>query len=192
MSRKRSRIDNWLETTYAECLGELRKFLFRIVRSEQVAEDLAHDAFLNVYTASKFDQGRPSNGYLFTTARNLAINNKKRHCVTHTEPMDEVAAVLDERASVEQEAMTAEKFEVLGKAMDRLTERQNEVLTLYAFLGFTYQEAADKLNVSNATVHREMARVLEVLHEVRSQAAAEKACLDGGVTVRERGREQGT
>ena len=190
MSRKR-KIDDWLNTAYAECIGPLRKYLRRIVGSPEAAEDLAHDAFLRVYTASNFDRRRSSQAYLFTAARNLALDRKALHSVTKTDAIEGAADILDEQTSVEDEAMTAEEFEVLCKAMARLTQQQNEVLTLYAFLGHTYQDIADRLGVSKATVHREMARALETVHIARRHIEAQKARLNGKTKVLKRGRKQG-
>lgn len=190
MSRK-NRIDDWLNAAYAECIEPLRKYLSRIVGSPETAEDLAHDAFLRVYTAKNFDQNRSSQGYLFTAARNLALNRKSLHSVTKTDAVEEVADIRDERESVEQQAMTAEEFDVLYTAMACLTSQQNDVLTLYAFFGHTYQEIADRLEVSKATVHREMSRALETVHAAQKQLEGDKTPLNGKVTVLKRDRKQG-
>ena len=190
MSRK-SKLDDWLNAAYAECMEPLRKYLRRFVGSPETAEDLAHDAFLRVYTAKKFDQNRSPQGYLFTAARNLALSRKTLHSVTKTDNIEEVADIRDEWESVEQQVMTAEEFDVLCKAMARLTPQQNDVLTLYAFFGHTYQEIADKLTISKATVHREMSRALETVHAAQKQIEREKVPLNGKVTVLKRDRKRG-
>ena len=88
--------------------------------------------------------------------------------------------------------MTTEEFDVLCKAMARLTPQQNDVLTLYAFFGHTYQEIADHLKVSKATVHREMSRALETVHAAQKQIEGEKAApLNGKVTVLKHDRKRG-
>ena len=191
MSRK-NRIDAWLNAAYAECIEPLRKYLRRIVGSPETAEDLAHDAFLRVYTAKNFDEKHPSQGYLFIAARNLALSRKTLHSVAKTDTVEEIADIRDEQGSVEQQVMTTEEFDVLCKAMARLTPQQNDVLTLYAFFGHTYQEIADHLKVSKATVHREMSRALETVHAAQKQIEGEKAApLNGKVTVLKHDRKRG-
>lgn len=156
--------DDWLISAYAECIDSLTKYLRRLVGSRETAEDLAHDAFLRVYTAKNFDQNRSAQGYLFTTARNLALTRNGCHRVTRAERIDEPNDIRDDRASVEQDVLAEQEFAALEVAMTNLPRQQHDVLAMYA-VGRTYQDIADQLNISKATVHREMARALEVLTE---------------------------
>lgn len=155
--------DDWLISAYAECIDSLTKYLRRLVGSRETAEDLAHDAFLRVYTAKNFDQNRSAQGYLFTTARNLALTRNGCHRVTRqseSTPYD----IRDDRASVERDVLAEQEFAALEAAMTNLPRQQQDVLAMYA-VGRTYQDIADQLGISKATVHREMARALEVLTE---------------------------
>ena len=189
MSRKN---DEWFEATYPKCLDALKKYLRRFVGSRETAEDLAHDAFLRVWTAPNFDQSRLTQGYLFTTARNLAWDRSKLHRVARMDAAVEVTDMPDEQASVEQQAMTAEEFETICRAMNRLPERRQQVLVLSAFFGFSGQDIADHLRISRTTVHRELGRAIETVHAARALIEAEKASRNAQVIALDRDGDSGT
>lgn len=158
--------NDWLTTAYAECIDSLIKYLRKFVGSRQTAEDLAHDAFVRVYTAKNFDQDRCPEGYLFTAARNLALTRNGCHRVTRTEAMEKPEGIRDDRASVERDVLLEQELDALQAAMAYLTPQQYDVVSLYA-VGRTYQSIADELGISKPTVHREMARALETLAAAR-------------------------
>lgn len=166
--------DDWFEAAYPRCIDSLRKYLRRFVGSREEAEDLAHDAFLRVWAAPNFDRGRETQGYLFATARNLALDWNKAHHVAKSDPVDTLPDLPDDGSSVEQDAMTAEEFRTLSKAMSRLPERRRDVLMLRAFFDYSCQEIADQLKISRTTVHRELARAIGTIHAARTLIESER------------------
>lgn len=166
----------WLEATYAKYLDRLKKYLRKIVGSEEVAEDLAHDAFLRVLTAPKFDPARHEEGprYLFTTARNLALTRKKLHRFAKPHIAVEDAEMVDDQMSVEQQAMTADEFELISVAIKGLPEQRRQVLLLRTVFEYTFQEIADHLGISKPTVYREFQRAIQFVHTVRMQNESEE------------------
>lgn len=173
MPRKK---EDWFRTTYPDCLQPLCNYLRRFVGSAETAEDLAHDAFLQVYTAPDFEQIRSPRGYLFRTARNLALNVANQHGVTKTEAIEEAAHLADEGASVERQVMTSEEFDMLCVAIGRLTPQRRQVLTLRTIYEYSCREIADELGISTRTVHRDLARGLEAVHAARESIESGKSC----------------
>lgn len=169
--------DDWFKAAYPDCLEPLCRYLRRFVGSVEAAEDLAHDAFLRVYTAPDFDEIRSPRGYLFRTARNLALNVAAQHGVARTEVLEDVAHLVDEGASVEGRAMTDEEFDLLCVAIGRLSPQRRKILTLKTFYEYSCPQIADKLGISVRTVHRELARALETVHAARKSIEAEKSSL---------------
>lgn len=181
--------DDWFRIAYPDFLGPLCKYLRRFVGSQEAAEDLAHDAFLRVYTAPDFEQIRSPRGYLFRTARNLALNVASHQEVAKTDAVEEVARFVDEGASVERQAMTTEEFDMLCVAISRLTPQRRQVLTLRAFYECSCQEIAEKLQISTRTVHRDLARALEAVHAARVSIESDRASLYAQVIALRRGDE---
>ena len=166
--------DDWFKAAYPECIESLKKYLRRFVGSREAAEDLAHDAFLRVWAAPNFDLGRERQGYLFVTARNLALDWNKAHHIAKSDSVEEVPEIADDGSSVERQAMTAEEFRMLSKAMSRLPERRRDVLMLRAFFEYSCQEIADHLKISRTTVHRELGRAIGTIHAARKLIEAER------------------
>lgn len=181
--------DDWFKAAYPDCLQPLRNYLRRFVGSAEAAEDLAHDAFLRVYSAPDFEQIRSPHGYLFRTARNLALNVANQHSVAKTEAVEEVEQFADEDASVEHQAMTAEEFNLLCVAIGRLTPQRRRVLTLRAIYEYSCREIADTLGISTRTVHRDLAAALEAVHAARATIEADEACLYAQVIALRRDEE---
>lgn len=186
MTRKN---DDWFRAAYPDCLQPLRNYLRRFVGSTETAEDLAHDAFLRVYTAPDFEQIRSPRSYLFRTARNLALNVANHHCVSRTEAVEEVEQFVDEGTSVERETMTAEEFNLLCVAIGRLTPQRRRVLTLRSIYEYSCKEIADTLGISTRTVHRDLAAALETVHAARETIEANQACLYAQVIALRHGEE---
>lgn len=183
--------DDWFKTAYPKCIESLKKYLRRFVGSREEAEDLAHDAFLRVWASSNFDAGRERQGYLFATARNLALDWNKAHHVAKSDSVDTLPEIPDNGSSVEQHAMTAEEFRTLSKAMSRLPERRRDVLMLRAFFECSCQEIADRLNISRTTVHRELARAIATIHAARTLIESERK-ENGNAEVISLGRGNGS
>jgi RNA polymerase sigma-70 factor (ECF subfamily) len=186
MSRHR---DDWFRAAYPDFLEPLCKYLRRFV-SPEAAKDLAHEAFLRVYTAPDFESIRSPRGYLFRTARNLALNAASEHGVTHTEAVDEVATFADESASVERQAMTDEEFDMLCVAIARLSPQRRKVLTLRTFYEYSCQQIADKLDISLRTVHRDLAGALEAVHAARASIEGDRGSLFARMIRRRNGRRE--
>jgi RNA polymerase sigma factor (sigma-70 family) len=178
--------DEWFRTAYPDYLRPLRNYLRRFVGSAEAAEDVAHDAFLQVYNTPDFEQIRSPRGYLFRTARNLALNVSNQHGFAKTDPVDKVAHFVDESASVEHQAMTAEEFDILCVAIARLTPQRRQVLTLRIFYECSCQEIAARLEISTRTVHRDLARGLETVHAARESIESDKASLFAQVIALQR------
>lgn len=169
--------DDWFKTAYPDFLDPLCRYLRRFVTSAEAAEDVAHDAFLRVYTAPDFEQIRSPRGYLFRTARNLALNARSQHGVARTDRVEKIAQLVDEDASVEREAMTAEEFDILCVVMARLTPQRRQVLTLRTFYECSCREIAVRLGICTRTVYRDLARALEAVHAARESINSDNACL---------------
>lgn len=186
MARKK---DDWFRSIYPDSLRPLCNYLRRFLGSAEAAEDVAHDAFLRVYTAPDFARIRSPRSYLFRTARNLALNVVNQHDVAKTQGVEEVERFADEDPSVERQVMTSEEFDMLCIAVGRLPSQRRRVLTLRAIYGYSCREIANHLGVSTRTVNRDLAAALEAVHAARAAIEADEASLYAQVIALRRGEE---
>jgi RNA polymerase sigma-70 factor (ECF subfamily) len=95
---------------------------------------------------------------LFTTARNLAIDQLRRQAVV---PMDSIAEIADlpvyDNGLTPDEAATLnQELELLTDAIQTLPERCRQVLTLRKIYGLSQKEIADRLGISEHTVEAQI------------------------------------
>ena len=143
----------------------------RIVRERSLAEDVLHDAFMNIWTkAASFDALRGSAlGWIHTIVRNLALS------VVRTQgrevSADEEAIEALEAESVANAAPMAELFEVKAD-IGRLDEclqaldapKRNSILAAYLD-GCSHSEIAERLNAPLGSVKAWIKRGLLSLRE---------------------------
>lgn len=147
---------------FMEQRGALIRTLFRIVRCEHTAEELAQESYLRVARTIAQRPVEHLQAFLYQTARNLALDHLRHEGVRRrieVEPaatghgIHEVAAPV---ASPEAEAIDRERLALLENAMAKLPERAREVLLLNRIHGWPYPKIAAHLGVSPNTVYNDI------------------------------------
>lgn len=142
----------------------------RIVRHRQVAEDVLHDAFLNIWTrAASFDPARGAGrGWIYSVVRNQALS-LARSSEREVAVGDEALADLDAR---ELHPAAMEDAIALRQDIGRLHDclvgldppKRNSIL--YAYLdGCSHSEIAQRLKSPLGTVKAWIKRGLSALRE---------------------------
>ena len=154
---------------YRATIAPLRRYLTRFLSDANEAQDIAHDAYLRVY--SKNDKAPPDNpqAFLYTTARNLAINRLKRREIA---PFSRREAHVDAAPSplpgVVQQVMARQEFGQLEAAIAELPPGCRTVLLLRKVELLSHQEIADQLGIAISTVEKQHARALRLLRTALS------------------------
>lgn len=151
------------EDVYRATFGELVRFLHRKVWDEERARDLAQETFARALTQT------PENprAWLFRVASNLArdearlVVRRRRH-LTLLRAEAEQAEADGPTAAAELEAR--EKTERLRLALERLSERDREVLLLWD-AGVPYPEIARETGLSVGAIGTTLARARRRLVE---------------------------
>ena len=143
----------------------------RIVRDRALAEDVLHDAFMNVWTkAASFDATRGSGrGWIHTLVRNQALS------VVRTSgrelSADEEAIEAIEAESIANAAPMAEAFEIsadigrLDECLHRLDVAKRNSIMLAYLDGCSHSEIAKRLNAPLGSVKAWVKRGLLSLRE---------------------------
>ena len=161
-----------LQRLYAREGGRLLGVVQRIVRDAALAEDIVHDACVNIWTrAASFDPARGSaRGWIYSVARHLALN-AVRDLAREVDVDDDTAAALDARASLEAWHDMAEAFAWqdsvgrLGPCLEQLEPmRRNCILHAYVD-GLSHNEIARRLEAPLGTVKAWIKRSLAALRE---------------------------
>jgi RNA polymerase sigma-70 factor (ECF subfamily) len=166
------------ETLYRATLAPLRRYLARILGNRSDAQDVAHDAYSKVYQTMADKAVQQPQGLLFTTARNLAINQLKRRDRSPVQgaPADIIELSPTQAPGVVREVMARQEWAATEAAIARLPLGCKAVFLLCQFEGLTHPLVAARLGISRKTVEKQHARALRLLRALlqNDQAAADQ------------------
>ncbi|MBN8876910.1 MAG: sigma-70 family RNA polymerase sigma factor [Sphingobacteriales bacterium] len=149
------------QRTLEEILGkygnELRNMIIGIVHNQTWAEEVLFDTIRALWeNKEKVAELEHPTGWLFTTARNKAIDKireEKNHFPTLS--LSSIVA-LEDNTSVEEELNVKELYKIIHAAIEKLPLQEKNVFTLFNE-GWTRKEIAKKYNLSENTIKNHLA-----------------------------------
>lgn len=130
----------------------LRAYLARRFSSVPDHDDLIQETYSRLLRAWKAGRLTHARGFLFTAARNIAIDLIRRRHGHSSVPTDSMLELVDERPDVQECMDQSERLEILVEAVDSLPTRCREVMLLRYLDGLSYKEIAARLSLSPETV----------------------------------------
>jgi RNA polymerase sigma-70 factor (ECF subfamily) len=159
------------EAAYAECYHALRPrlhgFLLRLCRDPAVAEELLQETFIKLARhAHKLAPDTELAAWLFTVARNAAASHRRWARLDATRIVLWGLRARDKhQQNPEGAATAAADMKRLDAQLQRLNAGEREVLLLAAE-GFTPQEIAPMLGLSDDNTRQRLARARKRLHSL--------------------------
>jgi RNA polymerase sigma-70 factor (ECF subfamily) len=144
-------------------------FIFRSLRDETEAEDLAQNVFLQVYKSrDRYERTAKFSTWLFTIARNLCLNEIRRRSRHPAESLEEMHAEHEDQPQRQYEdkkvSLPTENIlhrELAGKieeALADLPENQRTAILLCRQDELSYEEIAEilgcSLSATKSLIHR--------------------------------------
>lgn len=138
----------------------LRAYLLRRFPTLPDHDDLVQETYTRLLRARETGRLTYVKAFLFTAARNVAIDVFRRRRVAAAEPICEFAEmpVLEESPDVPTAIDRQQRLELLIEAVTALPERCREVMMLRHLDGLAYKEIAQRLGISPETVKIHMIR----------------------------------
>jgi RNA polymerase sigma-70 factor (ECF subfamily) len=154
------------DALYRKYSKRLYKFGYSILKSQEEAENLIQDVYLNLWeNRYKVEKDSSIKSYLFTIAYNSAITiiRKKARESEFIEYLKTLQKISEEPVNMafEYNELT-NKLEEIIKA---LPQRQKEVYLLHRVEGLKYNEIAERLNISMNTIENHMSRALKTIRK---------------------------
>ncbi len=117
-------------------------------------DDLLQETYLRTLRAYEGGRVTHAKAFLFTTARNAAIDLFRRRRGRDHEPISDASALplLDEAPGFGEALEREQRLEVLLEAILALPERCRQVMMLRHLDGLAYKEIAERLGISPETV----------------------------------------
>jgi RNA polymerase sigma factor (sigma-70 family) len=153
-----------LEFLYDNYSGALYGVIFRVLKNEDIAEEVLQDVFLKIW--DRFEQYDSTKGKLFTwmlnIARNQAIDKTRSKEISKdqkTRGIENVVSRIDNRESVEQ------KVEDIGvkDIIRNLPDDQQFVVEYLYFKGYSQSELAEEFNIPLGTVKTRLRLAMQSL-----------------------------
>ena len=151
-------------------------FLFRMVRNEAVAEEMAQEVFLRVYRSRESYRAEAKfTTWLYRIATNLAVNHardtKQERSVQalYLDQPDEESGttpdLADDEPSAEQQLMQKERMAAIRSHVMALPERQRMAVLMHKYQGMDYREIGDVLKLSESATKSLLFRAYQTLRE---------------------------
>ena len=142
-----------------------RARLGRFDRSSVSADDVAQEVCLAVLTAlpGYRVQGRPFLAFVYGIASHKVIDAHRAATRNRSEPVSDVPDRVESGDGPEQHTLRVELSEEMGRLLEKLPEKQREILVLRVVVGLSAEETAEAVGSTPGAVrvaqHRALARL---------------------------------
>ena len=144
--------------------ARLYTFSFRLLKNKQQAEEVVNDAFLNVWmNRYKLNENLPVLPYLYTITRRLSLNSL-RNIANSQKAIDQLWLQMKRLSNeTEESILLSDLKEFTEKAVINLPAQQQLVFRMSRYEGLSYDEIAERLNLSRNTVKNHLISALKSL-----------------------------
>lgn len=142
----------------------LRNFCKKIVRINEVAEELVSEVFLKIWSNRKHIVISSSpKSYLYTAVRNISFDHLRKEKHSVLAGLEEAAMVPCDSSDPHRCSEYEELRGRIEKAVDRLPRQCKLVFRMSRDHGMKYNEIAEELQLSVKTIETQMGRALKSL-----------------------------
>lgn len=139
-------------------------FLNGIVRDIHVSEDLTEDTFVKIVTRKPHFSRRASfKSWLYTIARNLALDHLRKNAHISTMPIEEYTELSSEELSFIEQCIREDNKRAVHSAIRKLNAEYHQVLYLVYFEELSNTEAAAVMKKSKRQMENLLYRARKAL-----------------------------
>lgn len=147
---------------------KVKAFAWKILKSEEDAEDVAQDIFVKLWDNPDIWESKETwDSYIYTMARNQIYNFLKHKSV---ELSYQEKLVQEDSPSFEfdiYDKLYAKELQLLIKlTLDTMPEQRKKIFVMSRQKGMSHQEIADNLQISIRTVERHVYLALQDLKKI--------------------------
>jgi len=149
---------------YDQLHARVFRLLTTLVKEREQAEELLQEAFVSLWlNRKKLDAAQPLYPYVYLTARRLAIDHFRRK-MTEAEAKQQLLRQADGRSYETEEVVhAADLHRFTAEAIKTLPKQQQTVFILSRQEGLSYDEIAERLQISRNTVKNHLVSALKTL-----------------------------
>ncbi len=141
-----------------ELTERLRRFVRSRVASRHDAEDVIQEAYLRVLRYSAEHVVQSEERLLFSAARNLAVDNRRRQKVWERNAADCALLAAEDSPASDEVLEARQRLKHVQEAIDLLPSRCREIFLLHRIEGLSYSQIAKSVGISVSAVEKHIAR----------------------------------
>jgi RNA polymerase sigma-70 factor (ECF subfamily) len=161
-------LETWFIREVLPLEAVLIQFFRRGGRSNSDAEDLRQDLYEKVCMAARSGLPSSTKAFVFTAARNLLIDRVRHEQVVpfdSVENLEELSLAIDEPAP-DRVVIARQELRRLQAALDRLPEKQRNVIVMRKIQGLSVREIAQRVNAAERTVEKHLTEGVRTLARI--------------------------
>ena len=162
------------QTIYRRYLKDLFNFGCHLLPERNIVKDCLHDLFLDIWIRrSHLGDVRHIKYYLFKslTRRMLEQSAKRKKNLSLDQSLEHIPyniALPFEQKLIDQQDYSI-KSKKLSRAIEKLSDRQNQVISLLFYEGFSYEEVSNIMNINLRSVYTLAWKAMKVLRKELKQ-----------------------
>ncbi|MND50656.1 ECF RNA polymerase sigma factor SigW [compost metagenome] len=149
---------------YNRYWASMYSHVYKMLRSQEESKDLLQDMFSSLWLkAADIDEQTKLSGYLYLSARNRVFNLIQRNKVKN-DYLASVAQFISEAGTETMERLDEKDLiNAIESEIQNLPPKMREIFELSRKANLTHKEIAEKLNISDQTVRKQVQNALRIL-----------------------------
>jgi RNA polymerase sigma-70 factor (ECF subfamily) len=160
LSTPKSETARWFAEEVQPHESSLRRYLRGVFPALPDVDDLVQESYARLIRAREVGRVSYAKAFLFTTARNAALDFFRRRTVVRIDGVADLEAlsVIDDKPDAAEAASKQQELALLAEAVKDLPERCRQVLTLRLLYAMSHQQISAELRISEHTVKAQLAK----------------------------------
>jgi RNA polymerase sigma factor (sigma-70 family) len=151
------------EMLYKHYYGYVMSICLQYSKTQEQAAEILNDSFYKVFTQiGKYEQEFEFKLWL----RKITINTAIDYCRKNTKNLFLTEEITPQTQELTQDFTYAFTAEEILQLLNKLSENQRIVFNLYEIEGYTHDEIAEKLNITEAASRTFLSRAKQKLKEI--------------------------
>ena len=167
-----------LKALYDQCAGKLYGLALRVVTHRERAEDVLQEAFLQIWRSAGDYRASlsPPRAWMGMIVRSRGLDMLRRRTTERTQVTQELDEVLSDTLEGDSPnpldtAQASQQAHALHRCLDKLENRQREVVSLAYIRDLSHSELAEQLKLPLGTVKTWIRRGLDQLRQCMARFA---------------------
>jgi len=154
-----------LKMLFESFYENLCSHVFALLRNKNASEDIVQDVLLEIWKKrDEININISLEAYLKRACRNKALNYIRSNKILFEDV--ELAETIESNYSDPQEMIEIQNLQdIINKGIDKLPEKCRIVFLLSRMENLSYNEIAEKLDISIKTVENQISKALKILRE---------------------------